>query len=523
VKINLTIVVLFLCTMALSQPAKFTHIEDADEHLKHHNYLMAIPVYRAELKKDWTNVKVMYKLGICYLNIHQNREESIPLLEEASKDPKTEDEVWMHLGKAYLLTNRIDDAIACFEKYKQKYPKKPEVLKRLDECANAHQFMRTPSKVTFQNLGSNINSDEPDYNPFADKDENFLMFTSRRKDNIGGKKLEVDGYRNSDIYQCVTENGTWSIAKNAGRGINGSLDEQITGMRADGMEVYMYVDHIDRVGDIYYAARKDGGITEFTKPKPFDDNVNDEFETSGCVTPAGDVIFFGRKAGNKDNIDLYMCRRLPNGLWGEAKRLPDEVNTKYNEDMPFLSDDGKTFYFASEGHNSMGGYDLYKCTWNQHTNTFSYPENLGYPINSTDDDKSICVTSDNNFAYVSSYRPNGIGDLDIYRIRLNNTDPVSVVFTGNIFLGDTIPSNQPSTYAVSIIVTDVKTNYEYTFVPHSRTGRLVMALPAGVYKLTAFAKGYVKYKEDLLVEDIGKAHKERTKNILMTKVKKQVQ
>lgn len=511
---------LFLLTTALacSQPAKFTQIEDADEHLKYHNYMMAIPVYKAELKKDWKNTKIRYKLGICYLYTRINYDEAVTFLEEASKDPHIEDEVWMYLGRAYMLTNRIDEAISCFEKYKQKYPKKPEPLKRLQECANAHEFMRTPSKVTFQNLGPLINCDEPDYNAYINREETLLVFTSRRKENVGGKKQEVDGYRNSDIYQCSAENGRWGPARNSGRTVNGTLDEQVTGMKPDGSEIYLYVDHIDRVGDILYSTRKEG-MADFSKPKPLEGKVNSEFETGGCMTQDGETIVFARKTKNSNNTDLYVSHKLPNGTWAEAQRLPDVVNTKYNEDMPFIADDGKTLYFASQGHNSMGGFDIFRCTWDQSTNIFSKPENLGFPINSTDDDMSISVTSDNNYAYVSSFRPNGFGDLDIYRVRLNNNDPVSIVYTGQVFLGDTIPENQPKHYSASVIVTDAKTNYEYTFIPHSKTGRLVMALPAGSYKLAAFAKGYVKYTEEIEVEDVGRQSQERHKDILLTKVK----
>jgi hypothetical protein len=512
------LIILLLAGLSVnSQPSRFTQIEDADEHLKHRNYLMAIPIYKEELKKDWNNVRIKYKLGICYLNTRLNHEEAVPYLEQASRDARTEDEVWMHLGRAYMLVNRIEDAIACFEKYKTKYPKKTEPVKRLRECANALEFMRNPSRVTFQNLGPAINSDEPDYNPYVDKDESILLFTSRRKDNIGGKKQEVDGYRNSDIYQCTSQNGKWSPARNAGRTVNGSLDEQITGVSPDGREMYLYVDHIDRVGDLYYAAKKEGA-TEFSKPRPIEGRVNTEFETSGTMT--GDVLVFARKGKGRTDIDLFISRRLPNGQWSEGVRLPDIINTPYNEDMPFVSLDGKWLYFASEGHNSMGGYDLFRSSWDQSTNQFAKPENLGFPINTTDDDMSICVTSDNSYAYVSSFRGNGIGDLDIYRVRLNNTDLVSVIFTGNVYLNDSIPQSTPSPNAVSIIVTDTKTNYEYMFVPNPRTGRYVMALPAGTYQLTGHARGFAKYKEDLDVEDVGTTQRERQKDIMLVRKKK---
>lgn len=516
------ILVFLACNVLLSaQPAKFKTVEDADEHFSHHNYFAAIPIYKAELKKDPDNSKLKYKLGLCYLNIRVNREESLPLLEAASRDPKVDGEVWMHLGKAYHLVNRIEDAIATYEKFSELKPKRAaEVDHSIEQCENALKLMRKPVNVSFQNLGKDINSDEPDYYPFIDKDEMILVFTSRRKDNLGGKKVEMDGYRSSDIYQSkMNANGNWSTAKNAGKGVNTNLDEQVTGLRSDGLEMYVYMDHIEKFGDIYISSRKDTAV-DFGKARPMDPAVNQNIETSSCVSEDGSVLIFTRRERMSDNSDLYMSRRLPSGKWGVPQKLPETINSPYNEDFPYLSYDGQTLYFSSDGHNSMGGYDLFRSNWNRKTNTFSKPENLGYPINSTDDDRSICVTQDNRLAYVSAYRPNGFGDLDIYRVKFEDTEPVSVIYTGQFFMGDTIPSHQPATYAVEMTVTNTKTNYEYTFVPHSKTGRYVMALPAGTYKLVIHSNGFARYKEDLVVSDMGKINMERNKNILLKKSSK---
>jgi tetratricopeptide (TPR) repeat protein len=504
-----------LCLQA--QVNKTPQVEDANEHFSHGNYLMAIPIYKALLKTDLKNNKIKYNLGICYLNSRINREEAITYLEESSKDAKADDDVWFYLAKAYHINNRLDEAIATFEKYKQQKPKRAEEVDRcIGQCKNALAFMRKPSNITFQNLGKDINSEEPDYYPFINKDETFLAFTSRRKENMGGKKVEIDGYRNSDIYMSTLENGGWTKARSISRAVNGNLDEQIVGLRSDGMEMYVYIDHIDKFGDIYVSNRKDLN-TEFSKPKIFDEIVNEKFETSGCLSEDGTVLFFARREKMSENSDLYVCRKLPNNKWALAQKLPDIINSKQNEDLPFLSYDGETLYFASDGHNSMGGYDLFKTKWNQKTNTFSKPENLGYPINSTDDDRSICVTQDNSLAYVSAFRPKGFGDLDLYRVKFNDVEPISRIFTGNVFLKDSIASHQPKNYAVSMIVTNAETEYEYTFVPHSKTGRYVMSLPAGKYKLAIYADGYESFEEDLIVSDLGRVDLEKSRNFLLKK------
>jgi hypothetical protein len=140
---------------------------------------------------------------------------------------------------------------------------------------------------------------------------------------------------------------------------------------------------------------------------------------------------------------------------------------------------------------------------------------MGYPINSADDDRSICVTEDNRLAYISAFRPNGFGDLDIYRIRFNEADQKTKIYKGRLFLGDTIVKNQPKNYAATIIATNQVDDMEYTFTPNTKTGKFMMSLPAGVYKMTVNSRGYEPYEEKLVVSDIGTTDVEVKKNFFL--------
>ncbi|MDI1355418.1 MAG: hypothetical protein PSX36_10890 [bacterium] len=500
-----------------AQSTRFDMLENGNEHYQNKNFLSAIPIYKSELKKDPWNNELKYRLGLCYLNTRINRETAITYLEELSKDKSTESDVWIHLGHAYLLTNRIEDAVKCFEKFMSLKPRRADEVEHfLEQCANAEAFLKSPVKITFQNLGTEINSSEPDYYPYIDRDEMTLVFTSRRKENFGGRRIEMDGYRSSDIYISTMQNGNWTEAKNVGRNVNGNLDEQSVGLRSDGLELYMYLDHIDKYGDVYVSRRPDV-LSEFLRPKVCDPIINEEIETAGCLSEDGELMVFARRNKLNDNSDLYTCRRLPNGKWGIPQRLPDCVNSPYNEDMPYLSYDGKTLYFASEGHNSMGGFDLFKSEWDQETNTFKPPVNLGCPINSTDDDRSICVTRDNRLAYVSSFRAGGFGDLDIYRVKFEEDEPIRVIYTGQLLVGDSTQQSAISNYDISLTVTNTKTNDEYVFTPQAKTGHFMMALPAGTYKLSTTVNGDANYEEDLLVSDMGRINMERHKDIILKK------
>lgn len=518
-KVIFTIWISLLCSSVFSQTlnGKKTQLDDGEEHFFRRNFIMAIPIYKVELKKDPDNIDIKYKLGICYINTKINYSQAITYLEEYAKSPKADNEVAFHLGVAYQLNNKLTEAIKSFQKYKTLKPKRAlEADLYIRQCENAIKFMSKPVNVSFQNMGKEINSEDPDYFPFINKNETILAFTSRRKDNIGGKKLEIDGYRSSDVYLSTSYGGSWMQAKNAGRTINSALDEQVVGMNSDATEIFIYLDHIDKLGDIYVASRKEVDV-DFSKPKIFSESINEFFETSGCLSEDRTILFFARRQKEKEQSDLYVCRKLPNGNWAIPQKLPDNINTPLNEESPYLSYDGQTLYFASEGHNSMGGFDLFKSKWDQNTNTFSDPVNLGYPINSTDDDKSICVTEDNRIAYISAFRPNGYGDLDIYRIRFNETDQKIKIYKGQLFIGDTLAKKQPRTYDATIIATNQVDQMEYTFVPHTKTGKFMMALPAGIYNLTVSSGGYETLDEKLVVSDIGSNEEEVNKNFLIKK------
>lgn len=492
-------------------------VDDADEHFKHQNYLMATPIYRNELKKFPDEDGIRFKLALCLLNTRVNREEAIPHLEKIVKKNPKDDEAWLQLGRAYHLTNRFDKAESAYKKYLELKPKKEEEIRpKLLQIANARQAVNNPANVTLQNLGPEINSDEPDYYPFVSANETLMAFTSRRKDNIGGKKVEMDGYRSSDVYFSKIENGKWTKAQNAGKIINTALDEQVVGMKKDASELVIYIDHIDKFGDLYFTSKK-GVEGDYQKFKPLDPIINEKIETTGSFNEDGTVFFFSRRDKMEGKNDLYMCRKLPTGKWGLALRLPDVINTSENEDFPFFVEDQSTLYFASEGHNSIGGFDLFKTRWNPEDNSFTKPENLGFPINSTDDDRSICVTPDNRVGYISSFRPGGLGDLDLYRVKFNDNEQIVRIFTGRVFFSDTIPENQPAECIASIIVTNKETNDEYTFVPHSKSGKYVISLPAGSYSLIVNSEGFKNYKEDMIISDIGRIEMEKNKNFLLKK------
>ncbi len=182
-------ILLFLLTQsfAVFPQTKFgknPQLELANKEFQKGNFLVALPIYKSEFKKDPNNLNTQYKLGICYLHTRINHEEALSILQECSLNPKIDPEIHMHLGRAFMLNNRLDEALVCFARYGELLPKQKEDANHyIRQCKNAQALISLPASATFQNLGKTINSPEPDYLPLVNKDETILVFTSRRKEN----------------------------------------------------------------------------------------------------------------------------------------------------------------------------------------------------------------------------------------------------------------------------------------------------------------------------------------------------
>lgn len=483
-------------THAQQKSGKFVDPREAQEHWDHDNFLMAIKVYKQLLVTEPFNPEYNYKLGLCYLNTNINKSLAIQYLEVVTKTEKPDNEAWYDLGRAYHYANRFDDAIKAFSKYKQRA--KADGLDRsnrqIEICKNAKELVKFPVNVTFENLGKEINSEFPDYYPFVPLDESFMVFTSRRKENIGGQ-LEVDGYYPSDIYISTVKNGVWTKPKNIGPVVNTRYDEQAVGLSSDGLRMTIYLDHIDSLGNIYISEYK----KTFQKMVKLNGNVNSDFETSGSVSLDGNTIFFASdREGGLGETDIYMSKKLPNGLWAKPQNLGDKINSKYKEDFPHLASDGKTLFFSSQGHSSMGDFDVFKAIWDEETNVWKGPINLGYPVNTTGDNRNISFTANDRVGYISALREGGNGDLDLYRITFNETEQRYTIVNGRILSGDSLNKN----IEAIITATDLKSKEEFTYTP-SNTGKYVMALSPGKYSVKIESSGYKDLDDELILFDMG--------------------
>ncbi|MEI6347574.1 MAG: hypothetical protein WCP69_06480 [Bacteroidota bacterium] len=495
----------------LSAQKKIEEIKKGDPEkammlIKSGNFYSAIKEFEILVVEEPDNLSYHAFLGFAYLSTNINKTKAIPHFELVTKDSKADPYSNYDLGRAYMLAYRFDDAIKSFEKFRSLVHDKekdiPVPAKRMIEmCNQAKELYKKRINVRLQNVGPEINSPYPDYSPFIDANETTLFFTSRRSGNIGNFD-DIDGLKTADVFISNLVGDTWSKAKRVSSTINSYLIEESVGMSADGTDLFIYIFNEKGMDDIFMSSKKGRNYqrSEFL-------SINSTFEeTSASISPDKNTIFFASKRpGGKGKRDLWMAKKLPTGVWGNAINLGDTINTEHDEDFPQIAPDGKTLYFASTGHYGMGNYDLFKCTWDSKTNTFTKPENLGYPINTPDDNKTISFSKSGRYAYIHDVREGGSGDQDIYKVTFLDFPAPYATYIGYIFNKDSIKIDEfrlREISSASLKLSIIEKEIENTKVKTANLQKLILDLESdttavGISKKAQHQKSLAKLEEGL--------------------------
>jgi hypothetical protein len=361
-----------------------------------------------------------YMAGVCRLRQNINKASSIRFLRKVVNMPTFDQEALYDMGLAFMVTDQVDSALIFFNKYLlvvQDPIKKVDVTRQIEFCGNAKYYMKTPVNVKFENLGKDVNSEGPDFNPMVPLDQSFILFTTKRDKGVMGNNLDFDGYKPPDVFMAQSKNGEFQRAKTVSPLINSVWVEELAGISAFGEHMFVMLDNLESSEDIWgsvFSGRN------WSKPLPLGGIFTGDMsiQAASC-TPDGQTVYFSVMVEDETGFggfDIFKSKKLPNGDWGTPENLGPTVNTQYNENYPLISFDEKTLYFCSQGHRSMGGYDIYKSVWNEKLERWERPENLGYPINNTMDNLVFSPTEDPKVGYTAQLRTEGLGDLDIYRV-----------------------------------------------------------------------------------------------------------
>ncbi|MBI5539714.1 MAG: PD40 domain-containing protein [Bacteroidia bacterium] len=508
---------LFVAVIMLQMPAfaqkfnaKQTFI-NAQKHMQLGETQLAIEDLLLYFKNDSTNSNVNYLLGSCYFKTDATKSQCIPYLlkateinpeyqESNAKENKASPEALWILALAQYKNSMFDNALTSLEKYKEfvktDVQKSKDAEKMISLSNNAKELIKNPVKISLINMGAVINSELDDHSPVFNIDETVMIFTSKRKGSTGNFKTSDKQYF-EDIYISRKENSQWGAPQKISENINTMEHEASVALSADGNDLIIYKDD---VGDgNLYLSHFNG--TEWAKPEKLSSNVNSSYDEShASISSDGSTLYFSsNRPGGLGGYDLYISYRLPNGDWSLAKNAGSIINTEKDESGPFIHPDGSTLYFSSKGHNSMGGYDLF-FTILKDDGAFSRPENMGYPINSIDDDVFYVLSADGKRAYYSTVQKEGVGGKDIYLMDLLSLPERALVvvngFIKNKKTGEVVKD-------VILKINDFKTGTLIgEFKPNRQSGKYTIVLPKSKqYTLSCNGCGLTFPTEPLSIPD----------------------
>lgn len=510
----------------------------------------AIPFYEKAQAFNPNNALLNYKLGECYLFSVYKSKAKDHLLKAFELQPSINPRINYYLGQAYHLNLEFDRAIAFYTKYRASIQdpwENEDIQLRIQQCNNGKKIVEKPIRVFIDNLGENVNTKYQEYGAVISADESVIIYTSRREGSTGGKIDPVLNEPYEDLYiSTKNADGTWSPAKNMGENVNTNDHDAVSAISPDGSRIIIYRGR-SGMGDLFECVLEG---SEWSKPMDLGKEINTKNyqEPSACYSPDGNTLYFvSEKPGGIGGHDIYLSRKDSKGNWGEGENLGATINTKFKEDGIYMHPDGKTLYFGSEGHTSMGGMDIFKSVFDAATNKWSTPENLGYPVNTADQDAFFVISASGRHGYyMSTAQEDNKGMRDLYMITflgsekqmvLNNEDnllasvaaPVKdIVIAPEVTVKEaqlTILKGVISDYLTKdlleaqIEIVDNQANKVIaTFTSNSKTGRYLVSLPAGKnYGIAVKKDAYLFHSENFDIPNTA-AFQEVEKNIELKKL-----
>lgn len=489
-------------------------LDDAKALLAEGQYLEASKIYKKLLPVDTNFIEVYYEMAQCEKRLPGQRDRATLHLRKCADAGHTE--AMYELGVAYHQQARFDESIGLMERYKHTFERAvadAEVDRRIAMARTAKELMQAPVELNIRNLGAMVNSKDHDYCPLVTADGNDLYFTSRREGSVGGMH-DPSGQLFEDIYHAKRMDEHWSNARNAGIPLNTYVHDATVGLSPDGNTMILYRTSPGLSSGDLYESQKMGGLWQ--TPQLMTQRINSSaHEPSASISPDGNEVYFtSDREGGFGGRDLYRIRRLPNGEWSLPLNLGPTVNTANDEDAPFMHSDGMTLFFSSNGHATMGGYDVFKTVlMDADRNGWGDPENLGYPLNTVNDDIYFCLSEDGQTGYFSSERTEGMGGQDIYLVEFPTTQLDYLVIRGVV----TDATEDP--VRARITLTDKEgADVIGVYSTNERTGRYIMVVqPGAQYRMLVEAQGFEARVSDIRTDHLDAEIREMPLDIVLTR------
>ena len=500
----------------LSEKDRKVKLADAQYLLLNEEYKKALVDFKDLATSDPSNANFNYLTAYCYLKLPFENGRSIPFLKKAikklsrtyedgsSKETNAPLDALYLLGYAYHLNKGYSFALQYYKRFRdtltiEDVATKRMVERQIESCVNAQELSKNPVPVEIENLGNYVNSKRGDFNPCVNAKGNVLIYTRIKEKEDDTTNLSVYSKKEYQIMQSTFDrNGKWTKAEDITDQLGYEGQLKTLSLSSDGSELILFKDNLEgggplsyRNGSIYYAKKKD---EKWSKAKELNSNINSiGWESHASISPNGKELYFtSDRAGGYGGLDIYVSK-FEHGSWGDAKNLGSYINTPFDEETPAILPDGKTLYFSSEGHNNMGGFDIFYSTkvdslnWNE-------PVNLGSPINSTDDNLFYVPIEDGSRAFYSVARNEGyftFGEEDIYELDIvvDSVHQAVIDLKGKISLRDL--KNLDTSFTITYKTRNSKNELEIkTVKPNISSGTYEIKLKPQDYELTFSSNNY---------------------------------
>ncbi len=474
---------------------------EAESYFLFEEYNEALPLYLRIHRADPENDNIKYKIGVCLLNDPYQKDRSIPYLLKASKNinPKYKinnfkertapPEAFFYLGNAYLVNDSIDQALGNYLHFRDILDEKIYDMELVEEkiriCERARYLKTIPVDYDIENLGETINTRFTDINPIVSGNGERLVYVS--------KMQFYDA-----TYFSEKVDGVWQPPRNIIPELGVDGDVYPTSLSWDGNTMIIYRND-DFIGNLYVSDYKDGRWTNMEK---LGDNINTKYwESHGTLSRDGKTLYFtSNRKGGFGGLDIYKSSKLPNGSWGLPINLGPNINSRYNEETPFITENGKIIYFSSYGHYNMGGYDVFYSMADEN-GEWGEPINLGYPINSTDDDIFYYPVNNGDNAYFAKYMEGGFGRHDLYYMDVySENNPRIYVITGALSSdrGGISESDSVMIYLIDRITRDTVRIGQ----PDYTTQTFELKAPQGEYDLRLQSMTFHDLEKQIRIDEI---------------------
>ncbi|MCX7728909.1 MAG: hypothetical protein N2203_05495 [Bacteroidia bacterium] len=502
---------------------------EANQLMLENNYALALQNYLHAYELEPYNANINYLLGKAYLYSATEKNKAEEYLAKSitkikknyiPDDPSEKSAPVLALyyyAQALHINYKFDEALQYYDRFIQalgnssKHWEK-EVTFKKNQSNYAKTLVAHPLNIKITNMGDSINSEYPEYGAVLSADEQMLIFTTRRPGGVCGERTIDGGFYEDIVVSFKVDDKTWSKPQPISEYVNTCGHEASINLSPDGQILILYKD--EQGGNIYYT-QWDGKT--WSAPQSFGSDVNTPYwETHASLSPDGNTLYFvSDRPGGIGGRDIYRVVRLPNGKWSKAVNIGYPINTPYDEDGVFMHPDGKTLFFSSNGHTSMGGFDIFYSIRDEE-GKFSEPINLGYPINTTDDDLFYITSADGKRAYYSSVQENGKGDKDIYMITIpESSEKPVVIYKGKILaaFGESLPDD------ITIILTDKETGETVGMYRPQKNGSFVFTLrPGASYKVSYQSNGE-EFFSDEIYADKSESYQEIQKELQLEPVR----